>query len=177
VLIDLIALVLLIMAIVKGWHRGLLIAVLSMVAFIVGIAAAMKLSVLVAGWLSNSVNISAKWLPVVSFILVFVVVVLLVRAGANLLDEAVEMAFLGWLNKLGGIIFFGILYMMAYSVILFYANQLQLIKESTIKNSVTWSTIQPWGPYVINKFAQLLPIFKDMFIQLEDFFGRIAVRS
>src|SRR6266700_944762 len=104
-IIDLIALILLIMAIIKGWHRGFLIAVLSMLAFIIGIAAAMKLSVLVSGYLNNAVNISAKWLPVLSFILVFVVVVLLVRAGANLLEEAVEMAFLGWLNKLGGIIF------------------------------------------------------------------------
>ena len=172
--IDIIAIVLLFMAVIKGWQRGLLIAVFSMLAFVIGIAAAMKLSVVVAGYLKGSVNISAKWLPVISFVLIFAIVVLLIRWGANLLEDMLEMVLMGWINKLAGIILYVVLYMLAFSVILFYAHELRLINDAAIRKSVTWPWIQPWGPYVINKLGQLLPLFKDMFTDLENFFSNIA---
>jgi len=81
---------------------------------------------------------------------------------------------LGWVNKLGGIIFLRSAVHVAWSVILFYLHQLQLIKEKTISESVTWQWIEPWGPWVINKIGTLIPLFKDMFKELEDFFGHIA---
>ena len=100
-MIDVVVCILLIMAIVKGLRRGLIVALFSMVAIIVGIAAAMKLSVVVAEKLKDSVNIAAQWWPVISFILVFVVVVLLIRLVANMIEKAVQWTLLGWVNKIG----------------------------------------------------------------------------
>ena len=162
------------MAIIKGWRRGLIVAVFSIIAFIAGIAAAMKLSVLVADYLKDSVNVSKQWLPVLSFALVFILVVLLVRLGANLIERTVEMALLGWVNKLGGILLYVTLYTFMYSVMLFYAQQLQLVKETTIANSVTWPWLQPVGPWVIDGLGSLIPLFKDMFARLQEFFAGMA---
>lgn len=170
-IIDLIYVVLLVMAIIKGWRRGLIVAVFSIIAFIAGIAAAMKLSVVVADYLKDSVNVSKQWLPVLSFALVFILVVLLVRLGANLIERTVEMALLGWVNKLGGILLYVTLYTFMYSVMLFYAQQLQLINEATIANSVTWPWLQPVGPWVIDGLGSLIPWFKDMFARLQEFFA------
>lgn len=173
-IIDIIAFVLLIMAIVKGLRRGLIVALFSMIAFIVGIAAAMKLSVVVANYLDDSVNISARWWPVISFILVFVVVVLLIRLVANLIEKAVELTLLGWVNKLGGVILYTLMYMLVFSVLLFFAEQLHLINKTATESSVTYAIIRPWGPWTINAFGSLIPLFKDMFTQLEQFFDRLA---
>jgi membrane protein required for colicin V production len=162
------------MAIVKGLRRGLIIALCSVIAFVVGIAAAMKLSVVVAGYLKDSVNVSVQWLPVISFILVFVAVVLLIRLGAKMLEKTVELAALGWINRLAGVLFYAMLYMLGFSVLLFYAQQVHLVDESTADRSLTYSVIQPWGPLVINTFGKLIPLFKDMFTELEQFFARIA---
>jgi uncharacterized protein YqeY len=74
-IIDILVLIFLVMAVIKGLRRGLIVAVFSIFAFIAGIAAAMKLSVVVAGYLKDSVNISAKWLPFISFAVVFIGVV------------------------------------------------------------------------------------------------------
>ena len=176
-IIDIIAIVLLAMAIFKGWRRGLIIAVFSIIAFIIGIAAAMKLSVVVAGYLEDSINISAQWMPVLSFAIVFIGVVLLIRLGANLLERTVEMALLGWVNKLGGIVLYVLLYLFAFSVLLFFAKQVQLIDENTISSSVFWPVLEPWGPWVLNTFSKLVPVFKDMFTDLEQFFSKIAQSS
>ena len=167
----------LIMAVIRGWQRGLIIAIFSVIGLIIGIAAAMKLSTVVAEWLKDSTSISAQWVPVISFAAVFIGVVLLIRWGANLIEATMEVALLGWANKLGGILLYIILYTLAYSVMLFYAEQLKLISLSAIQQSVTYAYIQPLGPWVIDGIGKLIPAFRDMFGELEAFFDRLAQKA
>ena len=109
-IIDLILGVIILIAIFKGYQRGLIIGLFSLVSVIIGLAAAMKLSTVVAGYIGEAVNVSDEWLPVISFAIVFIVVVLLIRLGANAIERTVEVVMLGWLNKLGGIIFYVAIY-------------------------------------------------------------------
>ena len=173
-LIDLIFAVLMVIACFKGYTRGLIIAVFSIIAFIIGLAAALKLSTVVADRMKDSVSVSAKWLPFISFVVVFFVVVLLVRWGGKLIEKSFQVIMLGWLNRIGGIIFFAALYIIIFSIFLFYAEKLQLIKPSVIQSSVTYNFVQPWGPKVIDGFGNIIPIFKDMFARLEEFFSGIS---
>ncbi|MBP6430561.1 MAG: CvpA family protein [Ferruginibacter sp.] len=172
--IDIVFAVILIMACIKGFQKGLIVALFSILAFIVGLAAALKLSTAVAGWLSNSVTVSAKWLPFISFALVFLAVVLLVRWGAKLIEKTFQMALLGWVNKLGGIVFFLALYTIVFSIFLFYAEKIQLIQPDVIQASSTYSFIKPWGPKVIEGLGTVIPFFKDMFTDLSNFFGKLS---
>ena len=50
-IIDIIVVIILILAAIKGFRQGLIVALFSVIAFIVGLAAAIKLSVVVAGLL------------------------------------------------------------------------------------------------------------------------------
>jgi membrane protein required for colicin V production len=34
--------------------------------------------------------------------------------------------------------------------------------------------VQPWGPKAIDAFGKLIPVFKDMLKQLEEFFGQVS---
>ena len=81
---------------------------------------------------------------------------------------------LGWVNKIGGIILFAAIYTIVFSVLLFYAEQMKLIQPDTINKSVTYSFVQPWGPKAINGFGSIIPVFKDMFGELEQFFDGVA---
>lgn len=172
--LDIIIAIALIFAIIKGYQRGLIVALFSILAFIIGIAAAMKLSTIVAEYIGKSTKVSEQWLPVISFALVFVIVVLLIRWGAILIQKSVQFAMLGWINRLGGILLFVALYILIYSVLIFYADQLELIKSETKKDSIAYSYIQPWGPKVIEGFGKIVPIFKGMFQDLKDFFGTVS---
>lgn len=173
-LIDIIFAVIIVLACFKGYQKGLIIAIFSLVAFIVGLAAALKLSTAVAGWLGSSTNLSARWLPFIAFILIFFVVVLLVRLGAGLIEKTVQAVMLGWANRLGGVIFYAVLYTIIFSIFLFYAEKVQLLQASVIQSSQTYPYIQPWGPKVIDGFGTVIPWFKDMFTELEKFFSRIT---
>ncbi len=172
--IDIIYAILIILALYNGFRRGLIVAVFSLAALVIGLAAAMKLSAVVASYIGKSVTISDKWLPVISFAVVFIIVYLLVRWAALIIEKTVKMTMLGWLNKLGGFVFYLALYTIIYSVILFYTAQTNIIKPDTKKSSVTYSFIRPWGPKAINGLGVALPFFRNIFSELEKYFGNFS---
>ena len=173
-IIDIIVVALIVMAVFKGLRNGFVLAVFSFLAFMIGLAAAVKLSALVADYLGSNTNISGRWLPVLAFVIVLLGVVLLVRLGAKAIEGALRLVMLGWLNKLGGALLYIALYLLVFSVILFYAQQLQIIKPETAAVSVTYPLIYPLAPEVIGSIGTIIPFFKDMFTELEAFFDRLA---
>lgn len=176
-IIDFIAFGLLVLAILKGFRNGLVVAIFSLLAFIIGLAAALKLSAVVADYLGDNTNISQRWLPVLAFAIVFFIVIFLVRLGAKALEGGLKMAMLGWLNKLGGILFYVLLYLFIFSIILFYAQQLNIIKPESVETSTTYPVIYPMAQIVMDGLGSLLPFFKDMFAELENFFGELSKKA
>jgi membrane protein required for colicin V production len=87
------------------------------------------------------------------------------------------MVMMGWANKIGGIILYTILYMFTLSVLLFFVQKVKLISDETVANSITWSWLQPLGPWVIDGFGKLIPVFKNMFTELSNFFDRLATHQ
>ena len=173
-LIDFTFAALLILAIIKGYQKGLILAIFSIIAFIIGLAAALKLSTAVAAYLKDSISVSAKWMPFIAFALVFFVVVILVKLGAKLIEKTFQAAMLGWLNRIGGIVLYAVLYIIILSIFIFYGVKLQLLQPEAIKSSQTYHFIQPWGPKVMEGFGSLIPVFKDMFTELGDFFNSLS---
>jgi membrane protein required for colicin V production len=173
-MIDIIFGILMLVAVFKGMKRGLIVALFSMLSLFIGVAAAIKLSALVAVHLKDAIHVSARWLPIIAFILVFLAVILLVRWIANLIQAAVDFAWLGGLNKLGGAVLYVLIYTSIYSILLFYGSSSRIISKHSIDSSVVYRFIEPWGPTVINGLGKVIPIFKDMFLQLEQFFSHLA---
>ncbi len=171
--IDLVFAIILLLAIWKGYNRGLIVAVFSVFALVAGLAAALKLSAITASWLKDTVHVSAKWLPILAFLLVFIAVVLLVRMGAAGLEKITSLAWMGWANKLGGMVLYIGLYTLLYSVVLFYLEKINLLSQNSITASKTYSFISPWGPWVTEEIGKLIPVFKNMFKDLEDFFSKL----
>lgn len=172
--IDIIAVVLLLLAIVKGISKGFVIAVFSMLSFIIGLAAALKLSASVGNLVSNNLNITGYWLPFLAFLLVFIGVVLLTRIGASVLKKTLSIAMMGWADGLAGIILYTLIYGMTYSIFLFYAAKMGLLYQDTINESVTFRWIEPFGPMAIKGLGKIIPFFSNMFAQLSRFFEGIA---
>jgi len=173
-MIDIIFIVLMILAGVKGFTRGFIIALFSFVAIIIGLAAAMKLSATVADHLQHSIHGGGRWLPFLSFLLVMVAVIFLVRTAAAAVDKSVKWMMLGWINRLGGILFYAALYTIVFSVILYYADKMHLVTQESLRASACYPFIRPWGPGAIRVFGALVPAFKEIFAQLENFFDATA---
>ena len=176
-IIDIAFVIVMMLAIFKGIRKGLILGIFSLLAFIIGLAAALKFSVIVAGWLKDSAGAYAKWLPLISFMLVFIAVVLLVGLVARLIKKTMQFAMLGWLDSLGGSVLYIIIYTIIFSIFLFFAEKLHVISVETIQASIVYPYVSQWGPKVIDNLGKIIPIFKNMFTQLQDFFGDLANKS
>ena len=171
--IDVVYLVLMAIACFKGLRKGFIIAFFSVLGFIIGIAAALKLSAVVAVKLATHTG-ATKWLPAVSFILVFLAVAFLVSVVAKIIQKTFETVMLGWLNRLAGVVLYILLYSIIYSVFLFYAVQLHFINATTIGNSFVYPYLQPLAPKIINSISSIIPWFKNIFTELKQFFAGIS---
>jgi len=172
--IDIIFVILMVIAIIHGYRRGFIVAIFSFIAVIVGLAAALKLSTVVAKHIGTAVEVSDRWLPIISFFVVFTIVILLIRLGAKAIQRVTEAVMLGWFNRLAGIVLYAAIYLTIFSVVLFYAGQIKIINLDTVEASRTYSFIRPWGPKAIDGLGVAIPFFKNMFTELEDFFSGVS---
>ena len=175
--IDIVFVILLALAIVRGISRGFIVAIFSFIAIIIGVAAAMKLSFIVTGWLQEFFHEGRQWLPILSFLIVFICVVLLIRWLANLIQAAINIVLLGWLNKLGGVVLYMLIYLFVYSILLFYLTKMGFIASETISASRTYAFVEPFGEKAIEILGKIIPFFKDIFQQLSEFFEKIATHN
>jgi len=173
-MIDLVFYLVIVMALIQGWRKGLIMGLISVICGIIGLAAAVKLSAVVATHMKSGLHINGWWLPILAFLLVFILVILIIRWFGILLEKVIDLALLGWLNKLGGILLYIIFYLSVYSVILFYATRSGIISQKTTLNSRFYSLIAPFGPGIIRFITGFIPYGQDMFRALEAFFDRVA---
>lgn len=169
--IDILFLLSIIAAIIKGYSKGLIVAVFSFAAIIIGLAAAIKFSSVVANWLNSATNLPAYWMPFLSFSIVIIGVIIVVRLGAKIVEKTVQLAMMGWLNKLGGIILFASIYISILSVVLFFFDKMHILKPETISSSASYWFVKPWAPKIIAGFGYVIPFFQNTFHQLESFFS------
>ncbi len=172
--IDICLLALLTLALFKGMKKGLVVAAFSFFAVIIGLAAAVKMSALVATWLSGTIQVAAKWLPFLAFICIMVATSFAVKIGAKLVETALQFSMLGWVNKLGGVLLFTFLYFSVFSVIVFYMAKLHILQPTTIQSSKGFPIIQFWGPEALQLIGKIIPIFKGMFDDLNQFFDGLS---
>jgi membrane protein required for colicin V production len=54
---------------------------------------------------------------------------------------------------------------------------MNFIKPETIAASKTYSLVEPFGAKAIDIVGKVIPVFKDIFQQLSDFFENIAAKN
>ena len=174
--IDLVLLLVLVMAAYKGFTRGLVMALFSFAALFIGLAAALKLSSIVANYFKGSEGIPSQWWPVLAFLGVFFLAAMLVRMAGGVVEKLVDIASLGWVNKIGGFLVYATLYVLLFSVALFFLSQLHFVSPEMKSKSATYAYIEPWGPWVISGLGELIPAFRDVFADLQGFFENLGTR-
>ena len=105
VLIDIVLLLVLLVGAWRGFTKGLVLSVASLVGLVGGIWAASHFSHMVAKQLSPHVTWSVNTLHMASLALTFLLVVVAVHLLAKVLEKVLDLVALGLLNKLAGAVF------------------------------------------------------------------------
>ena len=103
--LDIILLICFIPGIIRGISKGFLEQALALAGVVLSVWAAFRFSSLVCTWLKPYVEVSETTLNVISFALILVAISILVLLVAKLLTKVAELAMLGWLDKILGLVF------------------------------------------------------------------------
>ena len=144
--LDIILLCCFIPGIIRGISKGFLEQALALVGIVLSVWAAFRFSSLVCTWLQPYVNISETTLNVLSFALILIVISLAVLLLAKLLTKVVELAMLGWLDKLLGLVFALAVNALVIGVFIIMFDTLNqkfgLVKPEVLDASVVYTTLR-----------------------------------
>lgn len=163
-LLDIILGVLLAFALYKGIRNGLFIELASLISLIVGIYVAIKFSSFMKGFLSGFVHWNPNTIQVVAFVLTFMLVVIGISILAKILTQVNDLAFLGWLNKLGGGLFRVLKTVLIVSIVFTVFEKINyhnfLAKKETLDNSLFYNPIQKTAGYIFPSIKNWYHDFK-----------------
>ena len=103
-ILDIIYAIILLLAMIHGYRKGIIHSIVSLLALIVGLLAAVRFSELAAVYIDKWFNISGKYLPLIAFIAVFIGLYLLFRLLEQALEGFFKLIKLNFVNQIIGAI-------------------------------------------------------------------------
>jgi membrane protein required for colicin V production len=143
----------------KGFTKGLIIELASIIALILGGYVGMHFSNVTSEYLNKVVTIEESFMPIVSFAVTFVVIVLGVYILAKVLEKVINLVALKLINKISGSVFGVLKAAFIVSLIVVFVEsidqKLELIPKETKDSSLLYSSIGAIAPAII-------PAMKDL---------------
>ena len=158
--LDIIILVCFIPGIISGLSKGFLEQALALGGIILSVWAAFRFSSLACSWIRPYLEVSETVLHVAGFALVLVAMSLAVFLVARLLTRLVEMATLGWLNRLLGLVFALLVNAAVIGVFIIMFDTLnlkfELVRPETLEDTVLYPAFRDAAYFVFPYLKELL---------------------
>lgn len=163
--IDIVFAVLLGYSIYNGLKNGLFVEIASFSSLIVGIFVAIKFSHIVRLALEEKIKTNPKYIEIIAFAITFLLVVVGIHLLAKFFTSILSLAYLGWLNKLGGAVFSLLKTILMLSVVIslfqkIYINHI-LVKEETLNKSIFYNPIQEVSKFMYPSLEKWYDEFKE----------------
>ncbi len=137
----------------RGFTKGFVIEVTTLIALLLGIYAALNFSSFTAGLLNDYFTLEQQYMTILSFAVTFVVVVIAVVFIGRLLEKFVNLIALGFLDKLAGGIFGIIKAAFIISVIFLVINSFDrnetIISPEKKNNSILYGPVESLVPTIL----------------------------
>ena len=158
--LDIVFLLLFIPGVIRGLTKGFLEQVISLGGVVLSAFLAYRFSGFACDILKEYITVSETVLHVIGFAAVLVLSLVLVILLAKLVTKVAEMASLGWLNKVLGIVFslFTTALILSILIILFDTVNVkfELVTSPLLQESVLYGHLKDFGYYVFPYLKQLL---------------------
>jgi membrane protein required for colicin V production len=165
--IDILCLVFYAWGIYKGLSKGLLASVLILLGYVLAMILAVQWGSQLSGYLTDLSGKPSIWMPAVSFLIIFLGVILFVRVLIALVNKGADAMMLGWLNKLGGVFFYVLLYTLILIVLFYWLSYIPSLKEDYLKDSFCFRMLHDKMPTLIQAGGKVWPALQTAFSEME----------
>lgn len=150
----------------RGFMKGVVMEIGTLVAFFLGVWGGMKFSDLIAGWIRDWFDSESAYIPLIAFALVFVGILMLVFGVAKMIDKFMEKASLGIINKIAGGIFGCFKFVLILSVLFFVLDAVEksvtVVPPAVKDHSLLYCPVATVAPRVIpglrdSDLGQMMP--------------------
>ncbi len=163
--IDIVFTALLGYALYNGLKNGLFVEIASFGSLVIGIFVAIKFSHIVRFSIEDLIKINPKYIEIVAFAITFLLVVVGIHLLAKFFTSILSLAYLGWLNKLGGAVFSLLKTVLMLSVVISLFQKINinhiLVKEETLNNSIFYNPIQEVSKFMYPSLEKWYEEFKE----------------
>lgn len=173
--IDIIICIPLIWGLYKGFTKGFIVELATIVAFGLGVWGGIHFSEYLAMKMAEWFDSQNQYLPVISFALIFLIIIATVFLIAKMIQKSTDKIALSAINKLVGAVFGSLKFAMILSVTIFIVDAIEesypMISFKTKEESLLYRPIGKIAPTIIpaldkSKVAELMPQKEDVDIDV-----------
>lgn len=150
--IDLVFAILLLWSAYRGFTKGFIVQLATLAALLLGILGAVLFSDLTSDLIIKKFEVSGQYLPVLSFAVTFIVIVIAVHLLAKMLNKLIDAIALGIVNRLLGVSFSLLKTAFIVSIILVLINKadnkFNFIPDKTKDNSLLYKPLSNFAPMI-----------------------------
>ena len=146
----------------RGFSKGFVLELASLLALVMGIYGAMHFSSFTFTYLSEFVELEARYLQLASYGITFLAIVIAITLSAKILTLLIKMVALGFINRLMGAIFGALKALLILSVLLLFFDainhQFRLVKKTVLDDSLLYHPIRKNAeaiyPYILEEYEK-----------------------
>lgn len=156
--LDLIIIIPVVWGMVRGFKRGLIIELCTLMALILGVFGAAEFGEMASEFLQNEFNTDPRISLVLAFTVLFILIVVAVTFFGKVLSKVVKMVALGMINKLFGLLFGGAKFLLIVSALIFVFEGFPVTSNLI---PVDWKSDSMLYQPVSNVTLKLYPVLDD----------------
>lgn len=171
--LDIILLFPLGLAALRGFRKGFIIEITTLIAMVIALIACMKLTHKVTIWLTPLMETS-RFIPFLSYLIVFVGVFIAVYFIGKTLEKLVSLAQLGFADKFFGAVFSVIKMMFFIGLFLWLCSSIGVLPEAMKTESFIYRNFLSKAPQAVSVLTEYIPFTKNLLTQINSFFDNLA---
>ncbi len=140
---DILILLLFIPALIGGIRKGFIRQLAGLIALLLGLWAASKYNAPLSEIICSKLDTTSSLVPVISFIVIFLIILLLVSLIGRLVSKIFQVAMLGWLDRIVGVLFSFLKTAFILSILIYILNSLDSLYNFMPKESISESRLYP----------------------------------
>ena len=156
--LDIVLLLLLLIGFWKGFLNGFFVELTSLIALVAAIYGSIHFSNYVGDWLMGNTDWEESTITIASFVITFIIIILVVTYAGKLVTKIVKTVQLSFLNKIAGGAFGLVKLAFISSVILMFVNsaagEVDIIDQEIKNSSLLYPYVQPVAPYLLPKILE-----------------------
>lgn len=168
--IDIALGILFLLATIKGYRKGFIQSVFSLLGYLAGMFLGVKCSAWLAGRMQEQSGHAEKWYPFFAFMLILSITVVTVNLIGRMFKKVSEEVMLGWLDKSGGVLLHLMLYGLLGSMILFFLARMGWLSDEIRNASILYRFVEPIAPSLIDYSGKIIPAFRGLMQELDHYF-------